>query len=64
VPKCLTFCLSCHSLVQVTCGSRIEDLGCKVKLVLFKTTHKGWGVKADQEIAEGTFVCLYAAKVR
>ncbi|MEQ2180529.1 hypothetical protein GOODEAATRI_002115, partial [Goodea atripinnis] len=35
----------------------------KVRLQLFKTQNKGWGIRCLDDIAKGSFVCIYAGKI-
>uniref|UniRef100_A0A8C9EYZ9 Pre-SET domain-containing protein n=1 Tax=Pavo cristatus TaxID=9049 RepID=A0A8C9EYZ9_PAVCR len=39
------------------CQNRVVQRGLQVRLEVFKTAKKGWGVRALEAIAEGTFVC-------
>ncbi len=42
---------------------RVTPQGPKVKMMLFRTRHKGWGVRSLERIACGTFVCQYAGEL-
>ncbi|XP_016130714.1 histone-lysine N-methyltransferase EHMT1-like [Sinocyclocheilus grahami] len=42
-----------------TCRNRVIQNGLRVRLQVFRTERKGWGVRALQDIHEGTFVCEY-----
>ncbi|XP_067941457.1 histone-lysine N-methyltransferase EHMT2-like isoform X2 [Watersipora subatra] len=46
-----------------TCSNRVVQQGITSQLELFKTRHRGWGVKARHEIAKGTFVCEYVGEL-
>ncbi|AES92672.1 histone-lysine N-methyltransferase SUVR5-like protein [Medicago truncatula] len=46
-----------------TCPNRILQNGIRVKLEVFKTEKKGWGVRAGEAISRGTFVCEYIGEV-
>ncbi|KAJ1436574.1 Zinc finger C2H2-type [Sesbania bispinosa] len=46
-----------------TCPNRILQNGIRVKLEVFKTEKKGWGVRAGEAIMRGTFVCEYIGEV-
>jgi SET domain-containing protein len=48
---------------QENCENRILQKGVRVKLEVFKSRHKGWGVRAGEPIARGTFVCEYVGEV-
>ncbi|XP_022751346.1 histone-lysine N-methyltransferase SUVR5-like isoform X2 [Durio zibethinus] len=39
------------------CPNRVLQNGVRVKLEVFKTENKGWGVRAGEPILSGTFVC-------
>ncbi|OXB81564.1 UNVERIFIED_CONTAM: hypothetical protein H355_008412 [Colinus virginianus] len=45
------------------CGLRVVQRGLRLRLQVFLTDKKGWGVRALQPIAQGTFVCEYAGEV-
>ena len=36
---------------------------CRAQMELFKTKHRGWGVKARQDIVKGQFVCEYVGEL-
>ncbi|KAJ9086576.1 hypothetical protein DSO57_1002702 [Entomophthora muscae] len=46
-----------------TCGNRVVQQGRKVKIQLFKTSLKGWGVRALQNIKQGTFIMEYVGEI-
>ncbi|XP_028273686.1 histone-lysine N-methyltransferase EHMT1 isoform X2 [Parambassis ranga] len=46
-----------------TCKNRVVQNGLRVRLQLFRTTKKGWGVRALQDIPQGTFVCEYVGEI-
>ncbi|KAL4314282.1 histone-lysine N-methyltransferase SUVR5 isoform X1 [Arachis ipaensis] len=46
-----------------SCPNRILQNGVRVKLEVFKTENKGWGVRAGEAILRGTFVCEYIGEV-
>ncbi|KAL3680164.1 hypothetical protein R1sor_023120 [Riccia sorocarpa] len=52
---------SCHC--HEACHNRVLQKGVNVKLEVFKTQHKGWAVRAAQQIPRGTFVCEYVGEV-
>ncbi|CAB1334526.1 unnamed protein product [Coregonus sp. 'balchen'] len=37
--------------------------GCRDRLQLFKTQNKGWGIRCLDDVAKGSFVCIYAGKI-
>ncbi|KAJ1910061.1 hypothetical protein IWQ60_010856 [Tieghemiomyces parasiticus] len=45
------------------CPNRVVQRGMQVKLEIFKTPHKGWGVRAKQTIPKGTFISEYAGEI-
>ncbi|KAI5855663.1 histone-lysine N-methyltransferase, H3 lysine-9 specific [Tricharina praecox] len=45
------------------CSSRVVQKGRKVKLEIFKTTNKGWGLRSPEFLKKGTFVELYLGEV-
>ncbi|XP_035628588.1 histone-lysine N-methyltransferase EHMT1 isoform X6 [Oncorhynchus keta] len=46
-----------------TCKNRVVQNGLRVRLQLFRTSRMGWGVRALQEIPQGTFVCEYVGEI-
>ncbi|XP_068191296.1 histone-lysine N-methyltransferase EHMT1 isoform X2 [Antennarius striatus] len=46
-----------------TCKNRVVQNGLRTKLQLFRTNKKGWGVRALQDIPQGTFVCEYVGEI-
>ncbi|KAG7993858.1 hypothetical protein I3843_01G027000 [Carya illinoinensis] len=46
-----------------TCPNRVLQNGVRVKLEVFKTEKKGWGLRAGEVILRGTFVCEYIGEV-
>ncbi|XVE82696.1 hypothetical protein DITRI_Ditri16bG0026600 [Diplodiscus trichospermus] len=45
------------------CPNRVLQNGVRVKLEVFKTKNKGWGVRAGEPILSGTFVCEYIGEI-
>lgn len=45
------------------CTNRLVQHGLQVRLQLFKTQNKGWGIRCLDDIARGSFVCIYAGTV-
>lgn len=41
------------------CENRVVQQGLTVRLQLFKTHRKGWGVRCMDDVDKGTFVCCY-----
>ncbi|KAM6984833.1 histone-lysine N-methyltransferase EHMT1 [Aplochiton taeniatus] len=46
-----------------SCKNRVVQNGLRVRLQLFRTSKKGWGVRALQDIPQGTFVCEYVGEI-
>ncbi|XP_057418199.1 histone-lysine N-methyltransferase SUVR5-like [Lotus japonicus] len=46
-----------------TCPNKILQNGIRVKLEVFKTEKKGWGVRAGEAILRGTFICELIGEV-
>uniref|UniRef100_A0AAV2IWI9 Histone-lysine N-methyltransferase EHMT1-like n=1 Tax=Knipowitschia caucasica TaxID=637954 RepID=A0AAV2IWI9_KNICA len=45
------------------CKNRVVQNGLRVRMELFRTLKKGWGVRALQDIPQGTFVCQYVGEI-
>ncbi|XP_075049538.1 histone-lysine N-methyltransferase SETDB1-like isoform X2 [Mixophyes fleayi] len=45
------------------CTNRLVQHGLQVRLQLFKTQNKGWGIRCLDDIAKGSFVCIYVGKI-
>lgn len=45
------------------CKNRVSQTGLKVRLEVFKTKEKGWGLRSWDPIRAGTFICEYAGEV-
>ncbi|XP_039875157.1 histone-lysine N-methyltransferase EHMT1a [Simochromis diagramma] len=46
-----------------TCRNRVVQNGLRVRLQLFRTQNMGWGVRAMQDIPQGTFICEYVGEI-
>ncbi|XP_072227571.1 histone-lysine N-methyltransferase EHMT1 isoform X2 [Leuresthes tenuis] len=46
-----------------TCKNRVVQNGLRIRLQLFRTGKKGWGVQALQDIPQGSFVCEYVGEI-
>ncbi|NWS27435.1 SETMR methyltransferase, partial [Polioptila caerulea] len=55
----------CNSLCSCGegCHNRLVQRGLQLRLQVFRTRSKGWGVRALQPIPRGSFVCEYAGEV-
>lgn len=45
------------------CKNRMSQTGLKVRLEVFKTNNRGWGLRSWDPIRTGTFICEYAGEV-
>lgn len=45
------------------CKNRVSQSGLKLKMEVFKTTDKGWGLRSWDPIRAGSFICEYAGEV-
>ncbi|XP_034783671.2 histone-lysine N-methyltransferase EHMT1 isoform X2 [Acipenser ruthenus] len=45
------------------CKNRVVQNGLRIRLQLFRTKKSGWGVRALQDIPDGTFVCEYVGEI-
>lgn len=57
--ECNKMCKCCTQL----CTNRLVQHGLQVRLQLFKTQNKGWGIRCLDDVAKGSFVCIYAGKI-
>ncbi|KAL3585154.1 hypothetical protein D5086_012021 [Populus alba] len=46
-----------------TCRNRVSQGGLRVRLEVFKTKDKGWGLRSWDPIRAGAFICVYAGEV-
>lgn len=44
------------------CQNRLVQRGIRVRLQVFQTEDRGWGVRCRDDLDRGTFVCIYAGK--
>lgn len=44
-----------------TCMNRVVQHGLEMKLQVFKTANRGWGIRCLNDIPKGSFICVYAA---
>lgn len=52
---------SCHC--PPSCRNRVSQGGLKLRLEVFRTKGKGWGLRSWDPIRAGTFICEYAGEV-
>lgn len=45
------------------CGNRVIQHGLTVRLQMFKTQFKGWGIRCLDDIDAGQFICVYAGQL-
>ncbi|XP_030634846.1 histone-lysine N-methyltransferase SETDB2 [Chanos chanos] len=45
------------------CQNRVVQRGLRVRLQVYRTHNKGWGVRCRDDLDKGTFVCTYAGVV-
>ncbi|XP_077433066.1 histone-lysine N-methyltransferase SETDB1-B isoform X1 [Vanacampus margaritifer] len=57
--ECNKRCKCCSQM----CTNRLVQHGLQVRLQLFKTQNKGWGIRCLDDVARGSFVCIYAGKI-
>ncbi|KAL5811614.1 hypothetical protein ACOSQ3_026564 [Xanthoceras sorbifolium] len=50
-------------LCPSNCRNRLSQGGLRVRLEVFKTKDKGWGLRSWDPIRAGTFICEYAGEV-
>ncbi|KAE8627125.1 hypothetical protein XENTR_v10006879 [Xenopus tropicalis] len=63
VPTGLYECnLSCKC-DRTLCQNRVVQHGLQLRLQVFKTDTKGWGVRCLDDVDNGTFVCIYAGRI-
>ncbi|NWV31483.1 SETB2 methyltransferase, partial [Grantiella picta] len=57
--ECSVLC-RCNKLM---CQNRVVQHGIQVRLQVFNTEKKGWGVRCLDDIDKGTFVCTYSGRL-
>eukprot|EP00794_Sanderia_malayensis_P018211 gene18211-20029_t len=50
---------SCNS----SCYNRVVQNGVRLRLQVFMTNHKGWGLRCLDDIPRGTFICTYTGQI-
>ncbi|XP_040439783.1 histone-lysine N-methyltransferase SETDB2 isoform X6 [Falco naumanni] len=48
---------------KMMCQNRVVQHGIQVRLQVFNTERKGWGVRCLDDIDKGTFVCTYSGRL-
>ncbi|CAN6874915.1 unnamed protein product, partial [Brassica oleracea] len=46
------------------CKNKVTQMGVKVKLEVFKTVNRGWGLRSWDPIRAGSFICIYAGEAK
>ncbi|XP_023214886.1 histone-lysine N-methyltransferase SETDB1-like [Centruroides sculpturatus] len=46
-----------------SCMNRVAQNGLQVRLQLFRTERKGWGIRCLDDIPQGMFICIYAGQL-
>lgn len=48
---------------QQTCYNRVVQNGIQLRLQVFMTENRGWGVRCIDDIPKGTFICTYTGQI-
>lgn len=49
---------------RARCQNRLVQRGIRVRLQVFQTDDRGWGVRCRDDLDRGTFVCIYAGEAQ
>ncbi|XP_028811062.1 histone-lysine N-methyltransferase SETDB2 isoform X2 [Denticeps clupeoides] len=63
VPTGLYECSPWCGCDRSRCLNRVVQRGLRVRLQVFRTEDRGWGVRCQDDLDSGTFVCTYAGVV-
>ncbi|KAF3688307.1 Histone-lysine N-methyltransferase SETDB2 [Channa argus] len=63
VPSGLYECGPWCGCDRVSCQNRVVQRGIRVRLQVFQTEERGWGVRCRDDLDRGTFVCIFAGVV-
>ncbi|KAK2857216.1 hypothetical protein Q5P01_005951 [Channa striata] len=63
VPSGLYECGPWCGCDRVSCQNRLVQRGIRVRLQVFQTEDRGWGVRCRDDLDRGTFVCIFAGVV-
>lgn len=63
VPTGIFECSMSCTCDHLACQNRVVQHGLQLRLQVFKTEDKGWGVRCVDDIDSGTFVCTYAGQI-
>nr|CAD7591759.1 unnamed protein product [Timema genevievae] len=58
----ITGIYECNSRCKcsTTCMNRVAQQPLQLRLQVFKTENRGWGIRTLHDIPQGTFICIYA----
>ncbi|NXI93338.1 SETB2 methyltransferase, partial [Psophia crepitans] len=63
VPSGIYECSVLCRCEKMMCQNRVVQHGIQVRLQVFNTEKKGWGVRCLDDIDKGTFVCTYSGRL-
>ncbi|KAM6097120.1 histone-lysine N-methyltransferase SETDB2 isoform 1-T1 [Chlamydotis macqueenii] len=63
VPSGIYECSVLCTCDKMMCQNRVVQHGIQVRLQVFNTEKKGWGVRCLDDIDKGTFVCTYSGRL-
>ncbi|KAK8689021.1 hypothetical protein V6N13_087752 [Hibiscus sabdariffa] len=63
IQKALIYECGSSCMCPPNCKNRVFQSGLKVRLEVFKTKDKGWGLRSWDPIRAGAFICEYAGEV-
>ncbi|NXG50092.1 SETB2 methyltransferase, partial [Psilopogon haemacephalus] len=63
VPSGIYECSVLCGCDKIMCQNRVVQHGIQVRLQVFNTEKKGWGVRCLDDIDKGTFVCTYSGRL-
>ncbi|XP_071335676.1 histone-lysine N-methyltransferase SETDB2 isoform X2 [Trachinotus anak] len=63
VPSGLYECGPWCGCDRARCQNRLVQRGIRVRLQVFQTEDRGWGVRCRDDLDRGTFVCIYAGVI-
>uniref|UniRef100_UPI0037E84D97 histone-lysine N-methyltransferase SETDB2 isoform X2 n=1 Tax=Semicossyphus pulcher TaxID=241346 RepID=UPI0037E84D97 len=63
VPSGVFECGPWCGCVRARCQNRLVQRGVRVRLQVFQTEGRGWGVRCRDDLDHGTFVCVYAGVI-
>lgn len=61
----LTGIYECNSRCKCasTCLNRVVQHPMSIKLQVFRTHNRGWGIRCVNDVPQGTFICIYAGTI-